>query len=160
MSDDVGRLLASVGAQLDLDAERERDVVDEIRGHLEDAAADAEARGVAREDALAEAAARFGVDDVGRQLSGVHEGEATVDGIVAAGLPVICALVLRWLVFSPSGTAVHWNELLIRPAFWVVACATLLVPMFRFSRRRYALVLWTFFWVLSVVFTVGPALRW
>ena len=146
--------------QLNLDAEAEREVLDEIAGHLEDAAADAEACGVAKEDALAEAVARFGLEDVGLQLHGIHEGEATADGIVAAGLPVVCSLVFRWLVFSPEGTAAHWEELLIRPAFWVVVCLTLLVPLLRFFRRRYALVLWTFFWALSVVFTVGPALRW
>jgi len=160
LSDDIERLLASIGSQLDLDAELEREVIDEIRGHLEDAAADAEVHGVTRQDALAEAAARFGVTDVGLQLHSVHEGQATADGVVAASLPVVCALVLRWLVFSPGGTAVNWRELLIRPAFWVVAGAALLVPMLRFTNRRYALVSWTFFWVLSVIFALGPALRW
>jgi len=160
VSDDVDRLLACIRGQLGLDAESEYKVLEEIRDHLEDAAADAQARGLGRDEALAEAVARFGMGDIGQELHEIHEGEATADGIIAAGLPVICALILRWLVFSPDGTAVHWKELLTRPVFWVVAFAALLIPALKFSRRRYALASWTFFWVISVIFVIGPALRW
>jgi hypothetical protein len=79
---------------------------------------------------------------------------------VAAGLPVVCALILRWLVFAPDGTAIGWREVLVRPAFWAVSLVALLVPMLKFPRWRYALVSWTFFWALSIVFVALPALRW
>jgi hypothetical protein len=156
----VDYVLERVRMELDLDAEMEHDLLEELRGHLEDAVAAARAGGLDESAALAEAAARFGVEDVGRALQAAHVGWGTADGVVAAALPVICALVLRWLVFAPDGTAVGWREVLVRPAFWVVAAAALLLPLVRFPRWRYALVSWAFFWVLSVVFFALPTLRW
>jgi hypothetical protein len=156
----VDHVLEQVRAQLDLDAEKEHELLEELRGHLEDAMATAQAQGLDEESALAEAAARFGVEEVGRELQSTHLGRGTADGVVAAALPVICALVLRWLVFAPDGTAVGWQEVLVRPTFWVVSLAALLLPLLRFPRWRYALVSWTFFWVLSVIFFALPALRW
>ena len=70
------------------------------------------------------------------------------------------ALVLRWLVFAPDGTAIGWRQVLVRPAFWAVALAALLVPLLKLERWRYALVSWGFFWFMTVIFALGPALRW
>jgi hypothetical protein len=156
----VDRVLEQIRVQLDLDAETEYELLEELRGHLEDAVTAARARGLDEEDALAEVAARFGVEEVGRELQAAHAGWGTADGVVAAGLPVVCALILRWLVFAPGGTAVGWREVLVRPTFWVVALAALLLPLLRFPRWRYALVSWAFFWVLSMIFFAWPALRW
>jgi hypothetical protein len=156
----VDRVLDQVRAQLDLDAEMEYELLEELRGHLEDAVATARAQGLDEEAALAEAAARFGVEEVGRELQAAHLGRGTADGVVAAALPVVCALILRWLVFAPDGTAVGWQEVLVRPAFWAVSLAALLLPLLKFPRWRYALVSWAFFWVLSVIFFALPALRW
>jgi len=156
----VDRVLARIRVHLDLDADAEYELLEEIRSHLEEAVEVARARGLDEGEALAQAAARFGVEDVGRELQATHAGWGTADGVVAAALPVVCALVLRWLVFAPDGTAVGWQEALVRPAFWAVALAALLVPLFKFPRWRYALASWAFFWTLSVIFFVWPALRW
>ncbi len=156
----IDDVLARVRAALDLEAEAEREVLEEIRGHLEEVVAAARARGLGEEAALAEAAARFGIEDVGRELQMTHVGWGTADGVIAAALPVVCALVLRWLVFAPEGTAVGWREVLTQPAFWVVALAALLIPLLKFPRWRYALASWAFFWALSVLFFTVPALRW
>lgn len=156
----VDDVLARIRVHLNLEAETEYDLLQEIRAHLEEAVEVARARGLDEEDALAEAAARFGVEEVGRELQAAHAGWGTADGVIAAALPVVCALVLRWLVFAPDGTAVGWQEVLVRPAFWVVSLAALLLPLFKFPRWRYALASWAFFWALSVVFFAWPALRW
>ena len=156
----VDDVLDSIRARLDLEAEMEYELLEEVRAHLEDAVAAARARGLDEEAALVEAAARFGVEEVGQELQAAHVGWGTADGVVAAALPVVCALVLRWLVFAPDGTAVGWREVLVRPAFWVIAVAALAVPLLRFPRWRYALVSWAFFWILSMVFFAWPALRW
>jgi hypothetical protein len=154
-------LLGRIQAQMDLDQETEREVLVEIRGHLEEALEQAQAEGLDRTAALARVAARFGLEEeVGRELQAVHAGWGTADAVVAAGLPVLCALVLRWLAFAPDGTALGWPQLLSRPAFWIVAIAALLIPLLRFERWRYALVAWTLFWGLTVLFVLGPALRW
>ncbi|MDH4138802.1 MAG: hypothetical protein OEW09_19125, partial [Anaerolineae bacterium] len=80
--------------------------------------------------------------------------------VIAAGLPVVCALVLRWLIFSPDGTALGWPQLLTRPAFWVIAAAALLVPLLKFGRWRYALATWIFFWAVTVISMIWPTQRW
>ena len=87
----------------------------------------------------------------------MHAGWGTADAVIAAGLPVICALVLRWLVFTPGGTALGWHQVLTRPAFWAVALAALLVPLLKLDRWRYALVSWSFFWMMTVIFVLGSA---
>jgi len=156
----VDEILARIRAHLDLEAETEYEVLEEIRTHLEEAVEVARMRGLDEKAALAEAAARFGVEEVGQELQATHAGWGTADGVVAAALPVVCALVLRWLVFAPDGTAVGWQEVLARPAFWVVSLAALLVPLLRFPRWRYALASWAFFWALTMIFFAWPALRW
>ena len=156
----VDDVLARIRVHLDLEAETEYDLLQEIRAHLEEAVEAARAQGLDEEEALAEVAARFGVEDVGRELQAAHVGWGMADGIIAAALPVVCALVLRWLIFAPDGTAAGWQEVLVRPTFWVVSLAALLLPLLKFPRWRYALASWAFFWALSVVFFALPALRW
>jgi hypothetical protein len=160
-ADRIGQLLSQIRAQMDLDSETEHEVMAEIRVHLEEALAEARAQGLDETEALAEVARRFGSgEEVGRNLQDAHAGWGTADGIVAAGLPALCALVLRWLVFAPDGTALGWPELLNRPSFWVVALVMLLIPLLKFGRWRYAVAGWVIFWVLTVVFVNWPALRW
>ena len=157
---DVEQVLARIREQLDLEAETERDVLDEIRTHLEEAVETARQQGLSPESALADVASRFGVDEVGPELRQVHLGWGTADGVTAAALPVVCALVLRWVVFGPDGTMSGWPEILARPTFWVIAVLALMVPALKLSRWRYALAAWVLFWILSVAFVVWPALRW
>jgi hypothetical protein len=158
---DIEDLVRQIQAELDLDRETEQEVLAEIRDHLEESVVGATAAGVSREEALAQAAARFGLSqEVGQALQATHAGWATADAVVAAGLPVLLALVLRWLVFAPDGTAIGWQQVLVRPAFWAVALAALLVPLLKLERWRYALVSWGFFWMMTVIFALGPALRW
>jgi hypothetical protein len=158
---EIDALVARIRAQMDLDSQTERDVLAEIRDHLELSVAEASAAGLDSSAALARAAACFGLgDEVGQELQAAHAGWGTADAVIAAGLPVICALVLRWLVFAPDGTALDWPQLLSRPFFWVVALAALLIPLLRFERWRYALAAWVIFWGLTVLFVTWPALRW
>jgi hypothetical protein len=157
----VETLMDRIRAQMDLDGETEQEVLAEIRAHLDEAMADARAEGLDEGDALARVAARFGVEEeIGQALQVAHAGWGTADAVIATALPVICALVLRWLAFAPDGTALGWPQLLSRPAFWVVALAALLIPLLKFERWRYALATWAIFWGLTVIFVTLPALRW
>jgi hypothetical protein len=157
----VDDLLDRIRGQMALDGESEQEILAEIRDHLEEAVADARAEGLDEAGALARAGARFGLEEeVGRELQAAHAGRGTADAVVAAALPVVCALVLRWLAFAPDGSALGWPQLLSRPAFWVVALVALLIPLLKFERWRYALAAWVFFWVLTVIFVALPALRW
>lgn len=151
---DVERILARIRAQMDLDLETERDVLEEIRSHLEEVVAAAQLQGLDATAALNEAAARFGAEEVGVELQEVHAGWGTADAVIAAGLPVLCTLVLRWLVFAPDGSALGWPQMLTRPALWVIAAVALLLPLFKFGRWRYALATWFFFWAVTLLFAL------
>lgn len=154
-------LLDRIRAQMELDGETELEILDELRDHLEEAVTEAQAEGMDEAEALARTAARFGLEEeVGRELQAAHAGWGTADAVLAAALPVLCALILRWLAFAPDGTALGWPQLLSRPAFWIVALAALFIPLLRFERWRYALATWILFWGLTVVFVALPALRW
>jgi hypothetical protein len=156
----VDAVLERIRSRMDLDSQAEHEILAEIRCHLEEAVARARAEGLDEAQALSRAAAHFGVEEAGQQLQETHAGWGTADAVVAAALPVVCALVLRWLAFAPDGTAIGWPQLLSRPAFWIVAFAALLIPVLKFERWRYALVAWGVFWALTVLFVVWPALRW
>lgn len=157
----IDQLLARISIHMDLDRETEQDVLAEIRDHLAESAAKARHQGLSEADALHRAAARFGVEEeIGRSLQATHVGWGTSDAVVAAALPVLCTLCLRWLVFAPDGTALGWPELLSRPAFWILAVAALAIPILKFERRHYALVTWVLFWGLTVAFVTMPALHW
>ena len=157
----VDDLLQRIRAQMALDGEMEQEILDELRDHLDAAVEQAQAEGLTEAEALDRAASRFGLEEqVGQELQAAHAGRGTADAVVAAALPVICALVLRWLAFAPDGTALDWPQLLNRPAFWAVALVALLIPLLKFERWRYALATWVLFWSLTVLFVALPALRW
>lgn len=156
----IDELANHIVGEMDLDDETTSAALDEIRGHLEEAVDGAAAQGLTPEEAFAEVAARFGGDEVGHELQQVHAGRSTADAVLAAGLPVVCALVLRWLVFAPDGTAIGWQQLLTRPAFWLISGVALLVPLLRLRRWRYGLASWAFFWFVTVTVVLSPALRW
>jgi len=160
-NDSLERVLDRVRAQMELDSETEYEVLAEIRDHLEEATAEARACGLNEAEALSEVKRRFGMEDeVGQELQAAHAGWGTADAVIASAVPVVCALVLRWLAFAPDGTALGWPRLLNRPSFWVVALVSLLVPLLKLERWRYALAGWVLFWALTVVFVTWPALRW
>ncbi|MFZ5919149.1 MAG: permease prefix domain 1-containing protein [Chloroflexota bacterium] len=158
---DIEELLDQIRLELELDKETEQDVLDELRDHLQEIVAAAMAAGASRQEALAQAATRFGLgQEVGRALQAAHAGWATADAVIAAGLPVLLALALRWLVFAPDGTTIGWQQVLVRPAFWAVAMAALLVPLLKLERWRYALISWGLFWTMTIVFVLASAIRW
>ena len=160
-NDSLEGLLDRIRAQMELDSETEHEVIAEMRAHLEEARSEARASGLDELEALGEVRRRFGVgEQVGQELQATHVGWGTADAVIAAGLPVACALILRWLAFAPDGTALGWPRLLNRPSFWVVALVSLLVPLLKLERWRYALAGWVLFWALTVVFVSWPALRW
>jgi hypothetical protein len=157
----IDQVLEQIRQHLNLTKQTERELLDEIRTHLEDVVAEAASFGRDPNQALVQAAEEFGVEAVGLELQQVHRDWESTDALVLIILPVLCALVLRWLAFAPDGSALGWPELLARPGFWVASLAALLVPFLYFTRWRLALVGWAIFWLLSVIFIVFPhAYNW
>jgi len=155
----IDQVLAKISAHLNLTKETETDVLAEIRTHLEEAVAEAVRKGEDEQKALLKAAEQFGIDEAGAELQEVHTNWESTDAIVLSALPVLFAIILRWLAFNPDGSALHWRQLLIRPGFWIVALAALIIPLLWFHRWRYALAGWTIFWLLTVIFVVFPSIN-
>jgi hypothetical protein len=156
----IDDVLGEIQARLNLEAETEYQVLEEIRGHLEEAVAAAQARGMDEQQALCQAATAFGIEQASTALHQTHRGWGTLEGVAAAGLPVLFTLVLRWLVFAPDGTVDAWRTLLSWQNIAFVAALAMLVPLWRLSRRRYVLALWLVFWSLSLLTLMFPTQRW
>ncbi len=62
----IDEVLEQIRERLNLEAETEHEVLEEIRGHLEEAVSCARARGLDEQEALAQAAARLGLEDTAR----------------------------------------------------------------------------------------------
>lgn len=160
MKTGIDLVLDRIQSHIGLDQDTEREILDEIRTHLEEAVAAAQARGENEMTALSQAAARFGVEETGIELQETHAGWGTANAVIAAGLPVVCTVVLRWLVFAPEGTALHWTQVISRPALWLVAGAALIIPLVKFHQWRYALASWAVFWVITVIGFVFATPQW
>lgn len=150
----IDQALRQIAAGLQLSSQTEHELLEEIRGHLEDALEEAVRQGRSPDEALREVGERFGMEVVGEALQEEHGPWESADAIVACILPVAGALVLRWLAFVPDGSAANWGHLLLTPIFWVVAVTVLLASLLYYHRWRYALTVWGFFWALSLVFVV------
>jgi hypothetical protein len=155
----IDQVLALIQARLGLSSETEYELLEEIRTHLEDAVADAKAKGEDKQVALLKAAEKFGIDEVSTQLREVHLAWQSADAIIACALPVLFALILRWLIFAPDGSALDWPQLLVHPAFWIVAIIALFIPLLQFRQWRYALIGWGFFWAITIIFVAFPTIQ-
>ncbi len=155
----IDQALNEIRKQLDLSSETEHELLEEIRDHMEDAVADAKIKGAEEDAALIDVVERFGLSNVARQLQEVHAPWESADAVLACVIPVISALVLRWLIFAPDGTALNWQQLLVRPAFWIVALVALAIPFVQFRQWRYALVGWGVFWAITIIFIVFPVVN-
>ncbi|HEX6383834.1 MAG TPA: permease prefix domain 1-containing protein, partial [Anaerolineae bacterium] len=105
----IEQVLENISKHLHLSKEAEYEVLAEIRTHLEDAVADAVKKGEDEQVALLKAAQKFGADEVGAELQEVHVGWESIDAIMLSALPVLFAIILRWLAFAPDGSALGWQ---------------------------------------------------
>ncbi len=150
----IEQILEQISTKLQLSTQTEYELLEEIRGHLEDAQEAAIHQGLDADKALREAAECFGVDVVAGALQAEHAPWESADAIVACMLPVIGTLILRWVTFVPAGSAANWSHLLLQPIFWAVAVMVLITSLIYFKRWQYALTVWGFFWALSLIFVV------
>jgi hypothetical protein len=91
-SEDLERYLSEIASQLNVDPERERDILEEVRSHLEEATTELRASGLGEEESLAAAFDRFGASrEVGRMLNRLH-GDSLWTKVGLAILPGLLAL--------------------------------------------------------------------
>lgn len=154
----IDTVLEHIRRQLNLSKEKEWELLEEIRAHLEDAVADAKVSGKDEQVALLKAAEEFGVDEVGVALQAVHQWESA-EVLLMCIVPVFGALVMRWLIFSAEGTTTGWQQLFSRPTLLPIALIVLAFPAWLLRNYRYALIGWVFFWLISIIFMAFPAMR-
>ncbi len=150
----IDQLLEQIAGNLQLSAETERELLEEIRGHLEDSLADAIRRDENPNEAMQKVAQQFGAAVSAQALQDTHAPWESADAIVACILPVVGALILRWLLFVPAGSAGNWSFLLLQPIFWGMALTVLAASWHYYRRWGYAFTVWGFFWVLSLIFVI------
>ena len=155
----IDSILNQIRQELSLSSETEREVLDEIRSHFEDALEDGQQQGLDDATALTQAAEQFGVSITSEALTQVHLQWGSADAVIACIVPTAAALVLRWLAFAPNGSAIGWQNLLLRPAFWIVALVCLFIPILQFNQWRYAMVSWGIFWFFTVIFVTLPNIQ-
>ena len=153
----INQVLTQIASGLQLSSQTKHELLEEIRGHLEDALEAGAYRGQDRDEALLEVAERFGVEVVAEALQSEHAPWESADAIVACILPVVGALILRWLAFVPDGSTANWGSLLLQPLFWLVALLVLFASVLYYHRWQYALTVWGFFWTLSLIFVAFGA---
>jgi hypothetical protein len=155
----VDQVLTGISEQLHLNKETEYEVLEEIRTHLEDAVHEAAAMGEDENAALLKATERFGISEASAELQALHANRDGIEAIAATALPVLFAILLRWLAFAPDGTVLAWPQILNRPGFITLAIVALIMPIYHFHRWRLALVGWGVFWLLSVIFVIFPSIN-
>ena len=153
----IDLVLKRIGRDLKLNNDTKHEILEEMRCHFEDAVDDAVRRGVNPLDALHDAVGRFGIEEVGPELQAVNGTSESSDAIFIALVPVVGALLLRWVIFSPAGASADWTHFLQRPAFWIVAVVTLLIPILQFQKRSHTIITWIIFWSLTLIFALLPA---
>jgi hypothetical protein len=139
MNDELDKYLSEIASQLNVDPGEEREILREIRAHLEDAVSELQERGVSRQDSFARATDDFGdSQDVGRMLARLHNdsdwvkvGLAILPGLFAIGT----SSGLFKEVFGTSiGHALHERGL--------IALCVLLIGAGLIRERRFAV--WSF----------------
>jgi hypothetical protein len=153
----INQILTTIEAELTLSQETKQELLTELRDHLEDAWETAVAHNEDSQTALYDIARRFGGAEVGKALQQVHAQWESSEAILACLIPVLAALMLRWLVFTPAGAVADWQSVLAQPAFWIVSLAALFIPVLQFQQWRYVLVNWGFFWIVTLIFILIPA---
>jgi hypothetical protein len=155
--------LAGLADRLDLDRERRREVLDELRSHVLDAADTHAAGGLDERASLRRAWSDLGPEDhLAAAINAAHAGGAATDAVLTAGLPVLLALVLRWGVLTLDGRVVDWQRLAGTTPFaffalGVLVVPVLVVPVLAVPRARVALAAWAALWLLSLLLLLPAA---
>lgn len=150
MNEELERYLAEVAGQLSVDPTTERELLREIRVHLEEAVADLQEEGLRGGESLALAIDNFGEPrEVGRMLGRLHSDSAN-QAVLAAFLPVALALTFKWVVLPVVSALAHWQGNPTPVIFACLALIALLVPGLTFRNWRYGYPVWAFFSLVAI----------
>jgi hypothetical protein len=146
----VDRYLSQVASQLNVDPATEKEILGEIRAHLDEAMLEISQGGLDAQESLALAVEDFGeAREVGRMLGKQHS-ESANQAVLAAFLPVALALTFKWLLLPLLRNLAHWQASPTPIIFACLALLALLVPGLTFKRWRYGYGVWAFFSLVTI----------
>ncbi len=160
MKDALERYLAEIASQLNVDPTTEKEILHEIRTHLEESVADLQEEGLDRRQSLALAVDGFGDPrEVGRMLGRLH-GDSANQAVLAAFLPVALALSFKWVLLPLLKALAHWQAGPTPAIVCCLAALALLVPSLTFRNWRYGYAVWAFFSLIAIVQLQRRLITW
>jgi hypothetical protein len=142
--------LAHLARQLCLDTPTKEKILEEIRSHLEESAANFRAQGYSPEKSMALAIARFGeAEKVARMMRQVYFDSAN-QAVLAALLPVALTMAFKWVILPFLETLGSWQGNPTPAIIISLALLALLVPCLTMRRWRYGYAAWAFFSLIAI----------
>jgi hypothetical protein len=150
MNEDLERYLSEIASQLNVDPATEREILGEIRGHLDEAMLELCQGGLDAQESLTMALGDFGeAREVGRMLGRQHS-ESANQAVLTAFLPVALAVTFKWLLLPLLRNLAHWQASPTPVIFACLALLALLVPGLTFKSWRYGYSVWAFFSLVTI----------
>jgi hypothetical protein len=150
MNEELERYLSDVASQLNVDPATEKEILGEIRAHLEEAMLELGEGGLDPQESLALAVENFGAArEVGRMLGRQHS-ESANQAVLTAFLPVALAVTFKWLLLPLLRNLAHWQASPTPVMFACLALLALLVPGLTFKSWRYGYGVWAFFSLVTI----------
>ncbi len=142
--------LGCLARQLYLDRPTKEEIVQEIRSHLVESAADFHRKGYSPEESMALAIARFGEAEKVAQMMRQVYVESANQAILAALLPVALTMAFKWVILPFLKTLGNWQGN-PTPAITIsLALLALLIPGLTMRRWRYGYAAWVFFSLIAI----------
>jgi len=143
--------LEELQSHLAVDMLTEREILREVRTHLEEVVTEEVARGQDPAEAARLAVGRFGeARAVAREMESVH-GNSVLEALLSTTIPVALALAFKW-VGLPLIQSYQAGQHLSAPVLLVtLAALALLTPGLFLRRWRLGFPAWLFFGTLSVM---------
>ncbi len=150
MNEELERYLSEIASQLNVDPVEEREILDELRSHLEETIAEMPEEGLGRQEKVTVVLQRFGeAREVGRLLGRQHSDSAN-QAVLAAILPVALAITFKWMLLPLLRDVAHWQASPTPVIFACLALLALLVPGLTFKNWRYGYGVWAFFSLVTI----------
>ena len=142
--------LSPLDRQLYLDTPTKEKILQEIRSHLVESAADFQKKGYSPEESMALAIARFGeAEEVAKMMRQVYV-ESANQAVLAALLPVVLTMAFKWVILPFLETLGSWQGNPTPTITISLALLALLVPGLTMRRWRYGYAAWAFFSLIAI----------
>jgi hypothetical protein len=142
--------LGHLARQLYLDTPTKEKILQEIRSHLVESAADFHQKGHSPEESVALAIARFGeAEKVARMMRQVYV-ESANQAVLAALLPVALTMAFKWVILPFLEALGSWQGNTTPGISISLAVLALLIPGLTMRHWRYGYAAWAFFSLIAI----------